>query len=194
MKSNKIAIIAILITILTISVAYASLSTTLNIHGTSNVNVSSWDIYFRNISPVTLSDTTLARENTTPALVSGSTSINNIDITFNGAATAFYTFEVVNDGSIDAKVSTVLKNNFTCTPVDVPTGEETAAATFATTACPNFNFEVTYADDTAINVDDVLLAGESANLKVTIGYNSSDPIEYKVQTSGLDIDIIYIQN
>ena len=135
----------ILISVLSLTVVYAALSTVLNITGSSEITASNWDIHLAN-----------------PSVSSGS--VNNNLPTINGNNLSFnatlslpgdyyeFTVDVVNSGSIDAMIDSVIK-----------TPELTIEQT------KYIKYEVSYAN------------GESISTKQTIKKRMSTPIKVRVE-------------
>ena len=102
-KIKTLSLVALIVAILGLTVAFAALSQTLTINGTANVNTATWDIHFENLNSVYLNGAQINKE---PVL--NQTVISNIDVTLtkpNDVAT--FSVDMVNDGSIDAKISSV---------------------------------------------------------------------------------------
>ncbi len=192
MKSERqakgLAIVAIVLAIGGLSIGFAAFSQTLNINGAATVEASNWDIHFENLSAVSLSGT--AVEVTAPSLDASATTISNYDITLTTPGdSATYTFDVVNDGTFDALV--------TSTTIPTPTCTAAGDAIDATNVCNHLTYTLTYADDSAIQANDALAAGATANLKLTLTYDNTitaaELPNSEVTISGLATAIIYGQ-
>ena len=110
-KTRKVKIIslcALLVAVLGLTVAFAALSQTLTINGSAAVNTASWDIHFENL---TLSEKTgTAEVSGTPQLTG--TVISGIDVSLNKPGDKIvYEFDLVNNGSIEAKLTNINVNN-----------------------------------------------------------------------------------
>ena len=95
----------VMVSVLTLTVVYAALSTTLNINGNAEVTAASWDIYLDNVVLNSSSATT-----TEPTIIDKTTASFSTTLTKPGDFYEF-TIDVVNNGSIDAMI-----NNITKTP------------------------------------------------------------------------------
>ena len=93
----------VILSVLTLTVVYAALSTTLNISGNAEVSAASWDIYLDNVILNTQSSTTQA-----PTIIDSKTASFSTTLTKPGDFYEF-TIDVVNDGSIDAMIDSVTK-------------------------------------------------------------------------------------
>ena len=110
-KTRKVKIIslcALLVAVLGLTVAFAALSQTLTINGSAAVDTASWDIHFENL---TLSEKTgTAEVSGTPQLTG--TAISGIDVSLNKPGDKIvYEFDLVNNGSIEAKLTNINVNN-----------------------------------------------------------------------------------
>ena len=93
----------VMVSVFTLSIAYAAMSTVLEIHGNSEVVASSWDIHLENVKVKNGSVSA-----NTPS-VSGTSSVG-FDIELNTPGEYYeFTVDVVNDGSIDAMIDSVVK-------------------------------------------------------------------------------------
>jgi hypothetical protein len=145
-----LAIVAICIAIVGLSIGYAALQTTLTITTKATTKAATWSVKFANLGTPTL--TGKAAVNTAAAISGDSTTIT-IDVNlFQPSDAAVYTFDVTNDGTIDAKLN--------------------AAPTITGIAAPVL-YTLTYADGTAIAANDTLNAGITKNLKLTVTYDPS---------------------
>ena len=105
-KTRKIKIIslcALLVAVLGLTVAFASLSQTLTINGSAAVNTASWDIHFDNIRIYTSGAGSF---NGDPTL--SGTSITNINAVITKPEDqASFDVNMVNNGTINAKIESV---------------------------------------------------------------------------------------
>lgn len=200
-KAKVLAIVAVCISVISLTVGFASLSQTLNIGGTAKVEKASWDIHFANLSAVDKGGTATVAN--APTLES--TSISDFQATLKSPGDyVSYTFDVVNDGTIDAEITTLPVPNPTC--IGTAT-DDTVAQADAKKVCDNIIYTLTYADanNTALALKDSLpkKSSEEGNtdntkkLKLTIKYNantlSTDLPTNDVNISDLDLSIIYTQ-
>ena len=93
----------LLVSVLVLTVAYASLSTTLNINGNAEVTAASWDIYLDNVQLNSQSATTTA-----PTITDSKTATFSTTLTKPGDYYMF-TIDVVNNGTIDAMINSITK-------------------------------------------------------------------------------------
>lgn len=149
-----------------ITVAYAALSQRLDIQPEATVKKSTWDVEFANVA-CTASNlngtTTTAVVDTSESklAVDGKTTIKGSMGTLKTPGdTITCTFDIVNKGDIDAKITTA--------PV-VPTP---TCATDASSICSELTYTLTYADspNTAIKVNDELATGATKAAKIVLTY------------------------
>lgn len=176
-KSGKKVVLSLLaLLLLTITVGYAALSTTLNINGTSKINNATWDVHFKNLE-VTEGSVSATKAAT---IDSGKTAIDyNVELIKPGDFYEF-TVDVTNTGTIDAKLGEAPILSGVSAEQDVYT-----------------NYTVTYSDNTAINKDDKLAAGATKKLKVRVEFdrnitNSQLPTE--AQPLNLTFAMNYVQD
>lgn len=186
----KIAI-ALVAFILGGTIAYASFTQQLDIQGKATVKKSSWSIKFTNLQPVIKTGT--ATEVTAPTINTNDTKISEYDVTLTTPGDSVtYKFDVVNEGTFNAKISSITIPTPTCT------GTGTNATTDETNVCDNLTYTLTYADGSPIAVDDTLDAGETKSLKLNLLYSSSVSAvqlpSNDVAVSNLAISIIYAQS
>lgn len=168
-----LAIVAICIAVAGLTIGYAALSTTLNITTKVSVPGSTWSVKFANLGTPTL---------TGSAAVVNAATINdtliNIDVSVKQPGDSIvYTFDVTNDGTLDAKLSAA------------PTISDLTSANAS-----NIKYTLTYADGSAISANDVLNHGETRNLKLTATYDSAaTTVSSTDQTFNISAALLYIQ-
>ncbi len=198
MKSDRqtkfLAVIAILLAVGGLSIGFAALSQQLTIGGTATVEGSNWDIHFANLGAATLEG--LATEETAPTLTS-TTHMGDFDVTLKAPGDLVaYTFDIVNDGTFNARISEVIKAAApTCTGTNADTVQ---ATTDATNVCNNLAYTLTYTTGGAtVGVNDTLNSGETKNVTLTLEYSDTvteDVLpQAAVDISGLAITVVYNQ-
>ena len=148
-KKNSSFVVIALLLIVTISVGYAALSTTLNINGTSTIKTNTWDVHFANVKTTTNTGATVTKA---PTITEGKTTEVTYNVALNKPGSVYeFTVDVVNSGTIDAKTSAI------------PTLGGNTQPTI-------FNYTVTWSDGTAITANTALAAGATKTVKVRIEY------------------------
>ena len=175
-KKNNTAmyLMIFILVVVAIGIGYAFLNKNLKINGTSNIaKNASWDVHFEDITMITNTTNSSA-----PSLTEQDTIINftaNLKV-----PTDEYSFSanIVNDGTIDAMVSEVVKSNLT------------------TSQAKYIDFSVTYLDGTAINKKDKLAKGTSLPIKVKVKYKDDiNAIDLPTtdESLSLSVTIAYMQ-
>jgi len=185
-KTRKIKIIslcALLVAVLGLTVAFASLSQTLTINGSAAVNAASWDIHFEKTSGKE-TEVKGAATFTEPTL--NGTKIENFSTTLTkpGDSVTYY-FDIVNNGTVDAVVSSYdfplairecERNNNAysyCINLDFNSDNIIDSADFMT-YLTMFNSGLKYVDtDKSIAAEDVINAGETKHMKLFFEYQDT---------------------
>lgn len=195
MKEGKrvlqtITVLSLLVAVLGITVGFASMSRTLTINGSTDVKPANWSVHFTNLQPVVL--TNAATETTAPTLSGNDTHMGDykVSLTKPGDKAVYYV-DVVNDGDIDAQLTsaTIATPTITATSVENKTADEAAVSN-------NLLYSVTYSDGTAITEGDELLAPNGTKtLKITIEYDANATVlpSAEVNITGMDVTLIYGQ-
>ena len=149
-RTKALVIVVLLIVIAGLTIAFAALSTTLNINGTAYLDAAKWGIRFENLSSPTKigSATTTGTakiEETKAAEITGM----NVSLSTPGDKVT-YTVDLVNKGTINAKIDKIEKT--------VLTSEQQKYLIF----------KVTDKDGREVSEGDILSAGETRNLTITI--------------------------
>ena len=176
-KNNKNLIYSILLLILlSIGIGYAYLTSNLSITGSTKVTGNTWDIHFANL---------VVNENsvtaTTPASIdpTNNTSINYA-ITLDKPGDFYeFTVDIVNNGSIPSKINLVTINGITSEVEDI------------------IDYSITYSNNKLVQVNDILNANSSKNIKVKIYFIEDIIPEDLLDTEAnlnLTLSIIYNQS
>ena len=145
---DNIKIILILL-ILGLGIGYSYLNTDLAINGTANINSANWNVYWNNVQ---VTDGSV--EAATPT-ISNKTTVNfNVTLAEPGDYYEF-TVDAVNAGTLDAMIDTMDSKLNGVTIEELPA---------------YLDYGVTYADDTTIDVDQVLLHDSTETYKIRIAY------------------------
>ena len=187
MRKNKKQrrVMFLLILILSITIGFALLSTTLFINGTANIKSNTWNIHWDSDS---IEETTGSVTATTPASVTDAEEKNiSFAVEFELPGD-FYEFsaDAVNEGSIDGKIETISVKFYEAdgtTEIDKDDLPEEIVWSF------------THKDGTTIAENEVIAHGGTISYKFRIGYNSetttlpTEPIVVKP-----DIEITPVQH
>ncbi len=165
MSSNKknIFLVILIIGVLSMSIAFAALSSRLSISGSVGVSETTWDIRFQNFSSSSTPQTTTLGETNTGVLKSvttNATKITNLKVDLKKPGDiVIYTFDIKNNGSIDARLSTFTQS-MTC-EVDNLCGYA------------DYLVECRDSNNKVVALGDTLSKNSSYSCSVTIKYNDS---------------------
>ena len=207
--NSKISLITLLIVFcVALSIGYSALSTTLKINGVANVDGMSFKIEFQNLSEASLTGN--AVKITDPVISEDKTELKSYNVNFLDPGDSIsYTFQIANNGTINAKLSEILKDTISCEGY----GNGEQATIDANNVCANLEYTLKYAneekhyDDNNLNVsmsndievNDVLNAGDVKDMILTLKYKSPvggatiEEPEDDVSISGLGISLTYSQ-
>lgn len=186
-KTRAIAIVALLIAIVGVSVGFAAMSTTLRINGSATMDTAHWKIRFKNLSNPTIAGQAAVLQ--APQLSDTVIETYSVKLTRPGDSVT-YTFDVTNESTdMDAIIGTFTKPNPICT------GSGTKKDDDESIVCGNLVYTLKYTNGGAlVKKDDTLNAGETKNLTLTIGYEGNTLPTNDVEITGLNIAIVYDQN
>ncbi len=117
-------VLALVVSLVAVSLAYAGFTQTLTINGAANVKGAKWDVHFENINK--LADTTVNTNSsvtqsvewvTEPTLVDTVVGSFSVKLATPGDQAAF-TFDTVNDGNWAANLTNLTLGTVSCTAVD----------------------------------------------------------------------------
>ena len=174
-RTKALVIVVLLIVVAGLTIAFAALSATLNINGTAYLDAAKWGIKFENLSsPTKIGSATTT--GTAKIEESKSAEINGINVSLSTPGDKVtYTVDLVNKGTINAKIDNIEKT--------VLTSEQQKYLTF----------KVTDRDGKEISQDDILSAGETRNLTITIEF-IKDLTKEDLPTSTSTISLSYKLN
>jgi len=171
-KKNSSFVVIALLLIVTISIGYAALSTTLNINGTSTIKTQTWDVHFANVKVTTNTGATVTKA---PTITEGKTTEVTYNVALNQPGSVYeFTVDVVNGGTIAAKTSAI------------PTLGGNTQPTI-------FNYTVTWSDGSPITANTALAAGAKKTAKVRIEYKK-DITAAQLPTADQALSLTYAMN
>ncbi len=150
-KKTKIMIILVIL-LLGLTIGYAILSSNLNINGTSTISNPTWDIHFENVQVKSGSVSTVTQ---VPTISQDRLSVSYA-VTFNIPGDFYeFTVDVRNSGTIDGMIESVNSTINGLSPGELPEYME---------------YSLTYDDDTEIENNHLLTAGEYITYKIRLGF------------------------
>ncbi len=174
-REKALVVVVLLVVIAGLTVAFAALSTTLNINGTAYLDAAKWGIRFENLSiPTKIGSATITGtakiEETNSASITGM----NVSLSTPGDKVT-YTVDLVNKGTINAKIDKIEKTALT---------EEQQKY---------LTFKVTDKDGKEVSEGDILQKGETKKLIITIEF-IKDLTKEDLPTSTSTISLSYKLN
>ena len=209
-KRNKTFIILLLLVgaVATLSIAYAILSTTLNISGNSEINASTWGFTLvgnKTDESIPEYETTGTAITTEPTY-SNTTMSYSLTLTKPGDSVTYY-FRIKNNGTLPGEIESILHSTPTCTSESGNTSDEELV-------CKNLIYEVVHLtgenndgiaeikqgdliseDDNAICINNNIVGkpGRIARLTITLDPELTEVSSSTVTVSNLKTEIKIIQ-
>ncbi len=185
-------VLAIVVSLVAVSIAYAGFSQNLNINGTANVKSVRWDVHFSNLGTAVATGT--ASEVTAPTIKEGSTVIGDYSVQLiSPGDTIYYTFDVVNTGNFNAMLTGVTIGTPSCIS-SVPAEQSVV--------CGNLSYKLydTSSNTEITTADNVVLAAKTGvrHFKIVLTYSSSTTASQlptaNVTVGGLGVTLTYTQD
>ena len=174
-RTKSLVVVVLLIVIAGLTIAFAALSTTLNINGTAYLDAAKWGIRFENLSsPTKIGSATTTGTAKIEETKSAEITDINVSLSIPGDKVT-YTVDLVNKGTINAKIDNIEKT--------VLTQEQQRYLTF----------KVTDKDGREVSEGDILSAGETKNLTITIEF-IKDLTKEDLPTNASTISLSYKLN
>lgn len=190
-NTKNIILGILLVGLVSMTVVYAALSQTLNIGGIAKVQRGSqtWNIYFDNLSTGTpTGGATVVND----LQITGTTTLSNLTASFaNRGDSVTYTFDVVNDGEVDAKIENINLTDFANAIYDSESNQDKEIVR------SNLQYSLTYTSNgTALDENDIIRGNSSVNVtfKITFNPQASSLPNNDVYISGVVTHIDYVQN
>ena len=173
--AKVIAIVALLIAVVGLTVGYAAYSSTLNINGTANVDPASWKVNFGYKTGDSLTGTINghATENTAPTLAD--TTISGFDVTLKAPGDSVtYNFLIKNSGTLNARLANFTMGTLTCAPNE---GSKISPED-ATKLCGELKYTLTYAGagGSTITTGEILNPNNSKELELKLEWPSASTL------------------
>ena len=174
-RTKALVVVVLLVVIAGLTVAFAALSTTLNINGTAYLDAAKWGIRFENLSsPTKIGSATTTGTAKIEETKSAEITDMNVSLSIPGDKIV-YTVDLVNKGTINAKIDNIEKT--------VLTSEQQRYLTF----------KVTDKDGYEIKQGDILEKGETKKITITIEF-IKDLTKEDLPTSTSTISLSYKLN
>lgn len=171
--AKVIAIVALLIAVVGLTVGYAAYSSTLNINGTANVDPASWKVNFGYKTGDSLTGTTTGHATETTAPTLADTTISGFDVTLKAPGDSVtYNFLIKNSGTLNAELANFTMGTLTCAPNE---GGKISPED-ATKLCRELKYTLAYADGSTITTSTTLNAGDSKELVLKLEWPSTSTL------------------
>lgn len=158
-----ITILSILIFVLLVGIGVTKVA--LNKNNISSSKMGRFQVSFNNLGVSNLTGD--VKEIIQPRIVNDTTLINDYTVSFNGNGSIVYNLNVVNDGSFDACVSSIV----------VPKPMCRNSYTDEIFVCEKASYSLTYGDTgVAVSEGDCIQAGDVFRLTLTLNYNGEIPV------------------
>lgn len=173
-RRNHFYFVIILILFASIGVGYAALTSTISINGTTQITSAKWDVHFANCSI----GANASGNHAQPHITDNGTKLTISSIGLNAGYEVEFYIDVVNAGSIDARLSGLVKSNLT------------------TEQKKYLSYTVTYGFNTPIKENDLLKAGTSERIRISIVYSDDKTLAPTTQQtiSNLTFRLDYVQD
>ena len=173
---------ALLVSVITLTIAYAVLSTTLTIKGSAKINSATWNI---NITAGNDFTTYGSAKFGYPTIESTTISGMKVDFYQPGDGVRF-PFTVRNDGSLDGKLKEVKKGTISCSSTNNYNAQK---------VCENITYTIKYEDGSEILQGDVIKSGGVQFFVLEIMYNKKTDFitSTEVSIDGIDVVLLYEQ-
>lgn len=168
-----IAIVALLIAVVGLTVGYAAYSSTLTINGNANVDPASWKVNFGYKTGDSLTGTINghATENTAPTLAD--TTISGFDVTLKAPGDSVtYNFLIKNSGTLNARLANFTMGTLTCAPNE----GSSISPENATKLCGELKYTLTYAGGSTITTGEILNPNNSKELELKLEWPSASTL------------------
>ena len=180
LKQRYFVIALFLLLVAGITLGYSALQTTLQINGSTTIDKVGWDIHFANVN-VTTGSVPIGTGNQAATIDPNDSTKMSYNITLSKPGDFYeFTVDIVNDGTIDAKISEIVADSLTASQ-DV----------YA-------NYTVKYAADNTIPAaDDKLAKKTTKTLKVRLEFDTDiEPTDLPTDgdTFDLDYQMLYVQD
>lgn len=160
-----IAVIALMVAVVGLTVGYAAYSSTLKITGAASVDPSSWNVKFAYKTGSSLVAAVTGKATMETEATLSDTQVSGFKATLKAPGDSItYNFVVTNTGSLDAVLSTFTMGNISCAPA----AGSTAKTDEATAICNELSYTLT-----GVNANETLAAGDSKDLTLKLEWAST---------------------
>lgn len=166
-STKIIALAALVLAVVSITVAFATITSNLKINGTANLSPA-FKVNFMDLSNAIIEgDASISNDPTLKA-----TSLTNVKVIFTATnESVTYKFNLKNGGVIPARISSYVKTTPICTGANT---DPTIATNDANLVCSNLSFSLTYTDTgDEVKVGDIIPINTNKNLTFAIKFTGN---------------------
>ena len=168
-----IAIVALLIAVVGLTVGYAAYSSTLTINGTATVDPASWKVNFGYKTGNSLTGTIKGHATETTAPTLADTTISGFNVTLKAPGDSVtYNFLIKNSGTLNAELASFTMGTLTC----APNASGSISQEDATKLCGELKYTLAYADGSTITTGTTLNATDSKELELKLEWPSASTL------------------
>ena len=170
-----IAIVALLIAVVGLTVGYAAYSSTLTINGTATVDPASWKVNFGYKTGNSLTGTIKGHATETTAPTLADTTISGFDVTLKAPGDSVtYNFLIKNSGTLNARLANFTMGTLTCAPNE----GSNISPEDATKLCGELKYTLTYAGagGSTITTGEILNPNNSKELELKLEWPSASTL------------------
>lgn len=173
-----LAVVALVVSVVGLSIAYAAYNATLTISGAVNAKKSAdaWNVHFTAVDGTTNLEPTLGgNAKVVTAATLKDTTISDFNINFFAPGDSVkYEFRVKNDGAIDAELSTITKGTLSC----APKASGSATQTEADNLCKDLTLELTKSPSGEITTGTKIEAGNYETYQLTVKWKEESTVTF----------------
>lgn len=166
-KIKVLSLVALIVAVLGLTVAFAALSQTLTINGTASVNAAEWDIHFENLSEPEITGAAEVLE--TPTLNSDSFTGLNVKLTKPGDSVT-YSFDIINKGTVPAKFDEEATEKLSDDIIEILNNYDHNGDGIVTSADEFFGFDIDFVTSSSFLEDLIIEPNETVTTSLTIVY------------------------
>lgn len=160
-----IAVIALMVAVVGLTIGYAAYSSTLKINGAANIDPSTWTVKFDYISGNALTAELTGNASMTSEATLSDTQVSGFNATLKAPGDSItYNFKVNNTGSLDAKLTTFTMGTLSCAPA----AGSNATQDEATAVCNELTYTLT-----GVTKDETLAKGTSQDVSLKLEWSST---------------------
>lgn len=181
--SPYLVVILLLVVLFTCTVSSAYVAITNVSTSSFLMKASKWDVHFSNLSLDYMEGDIV--EVNRPSINVKSTNINSFRVDFSGKGSISYLFDVVNDGTFDAVITSISIFKPICSTDSYEYDMSSLMV------CKGFSYKLTYKDGSDVMVGDPLDKNSKKTLRFTMLYDGNYIPSSVIRISDISASVIY---